>query len=123
MRTTANLYAQKNGPENLQASKIFRMATIEAAQSLGLESSIGSIEVGKSADLISIDLNKAHLIPLHDVFAQLVFAVGRGDVRDVWVDGKQVVVDGKSPLIDFIELSAEVEVLRKSLNREPNAEG
>jgi 5-methylthioadenosine/S-adenosylhomocysteine deaminase len=123
MRTAANLYAHKNGPENLQASKIFRMATIEAAQSLGLESSIGSIEVGKSADLISIDLNKAHLIPLHDVFAQLVFAVGRGDVSDVWVEGKQVVVDGKSPLIDFIELSAEVEVLRKSLNREPNAEG
>ena len=99
------------------------MATIEAAKALGLESSIGSIEVGKSADLISIDLNKAHLIPLHDVFAQLVFAAGRGDVSDVWVDGKQVIADGKSTLINFSQLSMEVDVVVQTLRKEFNEQG
>ncbi len=123
MRVAANLYAQSNGPENLRASTIFRMATIEAAKALGLESSIGSIEVGKSADLISIDLNKAHLIPLHDVFAQLVFAAGRGDVSDVWVDGKHVIANGSSTLIDFSQLSKEVDVVVQTLRKEFNEQG
>jgi 5-methylthioadenosine/S-adenosylhomocysteine deaminase len=120
MRVAANLYAQSNGPENLKAGDIFRMATIEAAKALGLESSIGSIEIGKSADLISIDLNKAHLIPLHDVFAQLVFAAGRGDVSDVWVDGRQVIANGSSTLIDFSQLSKEVDVVVQTLRKEFN---
>jgi len=118
IRMAANLYAQSNGPENLRANQIFRMATIEAARALGLESSIGSIEVGKSADLISIELNKAHLIPLHDTFAQLVFAAGRGDISDVWVDGKQVIANGKSTLIAFCQLSKEVEAAMQTLRKE-----
>lgn len=109
IRLAANLYSERNGAENLKADQIFRMATIEAAKALGLEDSIGSIEVGKQADLILIDLNKPHLIPLHNIFAQLVFAVGRADVSDVWVDGKHVVAAGKSTLVEFSQLSAQVE--------------
>ena len=63
--------------------------------------SVGSIEIGKLADLMCIDLAKPHLIPMHDVFAQLVFATGRADVSDVWVDGKQVIAEGKSSLINI----------------------
>lgn len=120
MRLAANLYAQSNGAENLKASEIFRMATIEAAEALGVDNSIGSIEVGKNADLISIDLEKAHLIPLHDVFAQLIFAAGRGDVSDVWVDGNQVVAAGKSTLVNFSQLSLEVEAVMVKLRKEFN---
>ncbi len=109
IRLAANLYSERNGAENLKADQIFRMATIEAAKALGLEDSIGSIEVGKQADLILIDLNKPHLIPLHNIFAQLVFAVGRADVSDVWVDGKHVVAASKSTLVEFSQLSAQVE--------------
>ena len=45
----------------------------------------------------------------HDVFAQLVFAAGRADVSDVWVDGKHVIADGRSTLIDFSGLAREID--------------
>lgn len=108
MRLAALLIAQNKGPERANAKSIFRMATIEGAHALGIDNLVGSIELGKRADLIAIDLDKPHLIPLHDVFAQLVFAAGRSDVSDVWVDGEQVVASGRSTRIDFANLQGEV---------------
>jgi 5-methylthioadenosine/S-adenosylhomocysteine deaminase len=108
MRLAGYLVAQTNGPENMAAESIFRMATIEGAAALGMADSIGSLEIGKSADIITIDLNSPHLIPIHDVFAQLVFAAGRSDVNDVFVDGVGVVRDRRSTQLDFEELRAEV---------------
>jgi 5-methylthioadenosine/S-adenosylhomocysteine deaminase len=115
MRLAAHLLSNRGGPESLRAHEIFRMATIEGARALQLDSTIGSIEIGKQADLIAIDLKKPHLIPLHDIFAQLVFAVGRGDVSDVWVDGNQVIAQGESTRVDFQGLASEVEVVMLQL--------
>ena len=53
----------------------------------------------------------------------MIFAAGRGDVNDVWVDGKQVVVDGSSTLIDFSQLSKEVDVVVQTLRKEFNEQG
>ena len=108
MRIAALLVSQTQGPEKLKTKDIFRMATIDGAKAVGMENSIGSIEIGKCADLIAIDLQSPHLIPIHDIFAQLIFAAGRSDVSDVWVDGKCVISSKRSMTIDFKELSHRV---------------
>ena len=109
MRLAALLISQTQGPEKLNASEIFRMATIDGAKAVGMENHIGSIEAGKCADLIAIDLKAAHLIPIHDLFAQLIFAAGRSDVSDVWVDGEHVIAGRKSTKVDFDDLAARVQ--------------
>lgn len=108
MRLAGYLIAQNCGPQNLEAERIFRMATIEGARALGMADSIGSLEVGKRADIISVELNSPHLIPIHNLFAQLVFAAGRSDVSDVFVDGEQVVKNYQSTKLDFSQLQKDV---------------
>jgi 5-methylthioadenosine/S-adenosylhomocysteine deaminase len=108
MRIAGYLVANNNGPEKSNPESIFRMATIEGARALGMADFIGSIEVGKRADLIAIDLEQPHLIPIHNIYAQLVFAAGRSDVSDVFVDGTQVIADRRSTKIDFAKLKSDV---------------
>ena len=108
MRLAAYLIAQTRGPKEVSAEQIFRMATIDGAKSLGIDQLVGSIEVGKRADLIALDLQAPHLIPMYDPFAQLVFAAGRSDVTDVWVDGEQVIAARSATRFDYQNLRAEV---------------
>ena len=117
MRLAALLISQTQGPEQLSNRQIFRMATIQGAQSLGMESLIGSIEIGKAADLIAIDLNAPHLIPIHDIYAQLIFAAGRSDICDVWVDGTHVVKERQSTRVNFSELARRVNTGIAALSR------
>ncbi|MEM3641838.1 MAG: amidohydrolase family protein, partial [Candidatus Bathyarchaeia archaeon] len=70
------------------AHEILRMATINGAKALKLEESIGSLEVGKKADIILIDLFKPHLKPLHNIYADIVYSADGSDVDTVIVDGK-----------------------------------
>lgn len=91
-------------PTAAPAVDIIRAATIDGARALGMDDLIGSLEVGKRADLVLLDLEAPHLTPIHDVAALLVFAAGRGDVTDVFVDGRQVVQDRHSTLIDTSDL-------------------
>lgn len=115
MRMAAHVQAMTSSPANVDAKRIFSAATIEAAKTLGMEERIGSIEVGKQADLIAIDLKKPHLSPIHDIFALLVFAAGRGDVTDVWVDGERVIKEGHSVRVKLHELLSRVESRVKAL--------
>jgi 5-methylthioadenosine/S-adenosylhomocysteine deaminase len=75
-------------PTVLPAYEVLKMATINSAKALGPAKEIGSIEVGKKADLILVDLSKPHLKPLHNIYAGLVYAVRGNDVDTVIVDGK-----------------------------------
>ncbi|MDH5783864.1 MAG: amidohydrolase family protein, partial [Candidatus Bathyarchaeota archaeon] len=75
-------------PTVLPAEKVLRMATIEGAKALGLENIVGSLEVGKKADLILIDFEKPHLTPTHDFYANLVYSAHGSDVDTVIVDGE-----------------------------------
>ncbi|MEM3704043.1 MAG: amidohydrolase, partial [Candidatus Bathyarchaeia archaeon] len=75
-------------PEVLPAYDVLKMATINGAKALGLESSIGSLEKGKKADIILINLSKPHLKPLHDIYATIVYSARGSDVDTVIVDGK-----------------------------------
>lgn len=84
----------------LPAAQVLRMATLHGARALGLESEIGSIEPGKSADLVALDLRDAHTQPLYHPVSQLVYSTGRHQVRQVWVQGRQVIRDGIPTSLD-----------------------
>ena len=71
------------------------MATIGGARALGMEKEIGSLEPGKRADLIMVRLDRPNAAPLYDAISQMVYALKASDVRDVMVNGKPVVRDGK----------------------------
>jgi len=77
-------------PSVLNAYQVLRMATLCGAKALGLDGLIGSLDVGKRADIVLIDLSKPHLKPLHNVYAALVYSARGSDVDTVIVDGKIV---------------------------------
>jgi len=93
-------------PDAASAAEIVRAATLDGARGLGLGDLIGSVETGKRADLILLDLDAAHLTPVHDPHALIVYAAGRGDVTDVFVDGEHVVAARRSTRIDDAALLA-----------------
>jgi 5-methylthioadenosine/S-adenosylhomocysteine deaminase len=87
-------------PTVVPATTALEMATIRGARALGLEKEIGSLEIGKRADLISVRLDRANAVPVYDPVSQMVYASKAGDVRDVMVNGKPVVRDAKILTID-----------------------
>lgn len=80
--------AHKLDPTALPAQVVLEMATINGAIALGLQDKIGSLEVGKKADIVMVDMKKPHLAPLHNVISHLVYSAVGGDVDTVVVDGK-----------------------------------
>jgi 5-methylthioadenosine/S-adenosylhomocysteine deaminase len=78
-------------PAVLPAAQAIECATLNAAHALGLDRRIGSIEVGKDADLAAFDLSAPEEIPCFDPVSHLVYAAGRESVSDVWVAGRHVV--------------------------------
>ena len=87
-------------PQVLPAKTALEMATIRGARVLGLEKEIGSLEAGKRADLITVRLDRANAEPLYDPISQMVYALKASDVRDVMVNGKPVVRDGRILTLD-----------------------
>jgi 5-methylthioadenosine/S-adenosylhomocysteine deaminase len=74
----------------VSAHEAVEMATINGAKALGLEEKFGSLESGKAADIIAVDFSELESYPCYDVISQLVYATGRHQVSDVWVNGKQL---------------------------------
>jgi 5-methylthioadenosine/S-adenosylhomocysteine deaminase len=97
MRLAATLQAMRRKPGALPARDVLIMATRDGARTLGLDAEIGSIEVGKKADVIVVDRDRPHLAPGPDPYSTLVYAVRGGDVRTTIVDG-EVLVDDFTPL-------------------------
>ncbi len=81
----------------LPAWQALEMATINGAKALNVSNEIGSLEIGKSADIVAINLNHISTQPVYDPIAQIVYSASREQVSDVWVDGKQR-VKNKQPL-------------------------
>ena len=89
MRAAALLAKGVSGdPAVMDAASALEAATLSGARAIGLEDLIGSIEVGKRADLVAVDFNAVHLAPVFNPLSHLVYAVSRHDVSDVWVDGQ-----------------------------------
>ncbi|MFO7558520.1 MAG: amidohydrolase [Desulfobacterales bacterium] len=96
-------------PTVMSAETVLNMATKGGARAIGLESRIGSLEVGKQADLIVVDMRKPHLVPMYNPISHLVYTVKGSDVRDVVIDGRVVVRDAMLLTIDQEKLLREAE--------------
>jgi 5-methylthioadenosine/S-adenosylhomocysteine deaminase len=93
MRTAALLQKPFHGPQAMPAREILRMATISGARALGLGEELGSIEVGKRADLQLIDLHQLQTTPHPDLYSSLVYSATAANVRTVLIDGQIVMRD------------------------------
>lgn len=87
-------------PTALPATTVFEMATLGSAKALGLDDRIGSLEVGKLADVVLVDASSPELTPMYNVYSHLVYAVKAGNVRTVIVNGKIVVRDREVTTVD-----------------------
>ena len=97
MRLAANLARLvRCDPAAISARDIVSMATIDGARALGLAERIGTLEVGKEADIVLIRTDVPHLVPVHDPYTAIVFSAGRSDVSHVLVAG-EVIVDHHRP--------------------------
>jgi 5-methylthioadenosine/S-adenosylhomocysteine deaminase len=92
MSTTAKVHkALSSNPTVLDAKTVLCMATRWGAEALGLGDKTGTLEKDKRADIIMINLNKPHLLPLYDVYSHIVYAAMASDVETVMVNGKLIV--------------------------------
>ncbi len=87
-------------PQALPAATALEMGTIGGARVLGMEKEIGSLETGKRADMILVRTDRPNAVPLYDAVSQMVYALKADDVRDVMVNGKPVVSDGRILTLD-----------------------
>jgi 5-methylthioadenosine/S-adenosylhomocysteine deaminase len=118
MRTAALLGKGLAGSASaLPAATALRMATINGARALGLEDEIGSLEPGKSADLVALDLRDSHTQPLYHPVSQLVYAASQQQVRQVWVRGRQVIRDGLPTRLDNGRIIAAAQIWGDRLAR------
>ena len=101
--------------ELLPARQVLRMATIDAARALGIDHLVGSIEVGKRADLVRLDPHSPSLTPSYDAASTVVYSAARADVLDVWVNGRQVVRGRECTTIDVPATLAEVRTIQREV--------
>ena len=90
----------------LDAHRALRMATLNGARALGLDQEIGSLEVGKAADMVAFDLSGLARQPIYDPVSQLIYASGRDCVQHVWVGGKPLLEDRRLTRLDEQQLGA-----------------
>lgn len=118
-RTAAQLgKAVAGDPSAVSAWQTLRMATINGARALGLDNDIGSIEIGKAADIVAVDLMQPATQPVYDPVSQLIYAASRQQASDVWVNGKQLLRDSQLTTVDQERLIALAEDWRVKI-REP----
>ncbi len=91
-------------PTVLPASKVLEMATINGATALGMEKEIGTIEVGKKADLVLIDMNTPHLTPYRNPISHLVYSAEGKDVNTVICNGKILMLEREVLVLDEAEV-------------------
>lgn len=99
----------------VSAQEALLMATRNGARSLNLEQEIGSLEVGKKADIVLMNFDKAHLTPRHNVVSHLVYAAKASDVHSVLVDGRVLVRAGELTQLDGAEIRAEANTRARRL--------
>lgn len=109
MRTAALFQKVLHGPQSLPALTALRMATTNGAKALGLESQIGTVEVGKRADLVLLNLNSLHTVPRFDLVSAVVYAAETSNVETVVIDGQIVMNKGTLLTINEDEVLKEAE--------------
>ena len=105
MRTAALLAkVVDSNASSIGAYSALKMATINGAEALGWEKEIGSLEPGKSADFIAVQLNDIHYLPLFDVMSHLVYIADRNSVTDAWVNGKRLLANRQLQTLNKAEV-------------------
>ena len=111
-------------PTVLSASTVLRMATSGGATAVGLGDKVGSIEVGKQADIIQVAFDDVHHVPTYDVISHLVYVSDEQDVASVVVDGKVLMKEREMLTIDTArvreeanELAARIQAALEARNR------
>jgi 5-methylthioadenosine/S-adenosylhomocysteine deaminase len=102
MDTAAKIHKVTSlNPTVMNAQKVLEIATIGGAKLLGLDDHIGSIEIGKQADIILVDMNQSHLTPLYNCYSQLVYAARGADTKTSIIGGKIVMKDRQLRTMDL----------------------
>jgi 5-methylthioadenosine/S-adenosylhomocysteine deaminase len=103
---TATLLQKVNrmDPTTLPAQKVLEMATIDGARALGLEEEIGTIEVGKKADLVLVDMKAPHLTPQRNYLSHLVYSAEGSDVDTVICNGQILMLEKEVKVLDPVEV-------------------
>ena len=102
-------------PASFPARQALEMATINAARALGLDTKIGSLEIGKRADITAINLGAPELSPCYDPLSHIAYAAGREHVSHVWVDGACQVENGALCHLDTAEIMARASYWRNKI--------
>ncbi len=102
-------------PLVVNAKEVIRMATVNGAKAAGFGNETGSLEVGKKADLILIDIDKAHLTPLNNPFSAAVYSMQGSDVDTVIVNGKILMENREMKLVDEEKIKHQVRKIAKRL--------
>ncbi len=103
-------------PSAADAQSVLRMATINGAAAIGMDAETGSLEVGKNADFIIIDTNKPHLTPMYSPVSHIVYAASGSDVRDVFIEGKQLVRDSKLLSVDIDDIISQARAFASDMS-------
>lgn len=114
------LHRLTTAPNSLSAENALRLATIDGARCFGVEKETGSLEVGKRADMFTINLIQPHLQPIYmgevsNIIDNFVFCASQGDVCDVWVAGEKIISGGFSTRIEEEKLIGDFALLAENL--------
>src|SRR5258708_4221113 len=123
LRTAALLQKLAHGPEVLPAARVLRIATIDGARALGLDREIGSLEAGKRADVIVVNLDQLHSSPSRDVVSTLVYSTVSSDVRTTIVDGRVLLRDGELSTMNEANVIEEADREAMSLTQRAGISG
>ena len=116
MDTVAKLHKVFSGdPKVISAQQAFELATIGGAQALHLEKEIGSLEVGKRADLLIIDRDTLNQIPLYNIYSDLVYATKAADVQSVIINGRIVMRDRRLLTLNETTIKSDARTLRDKI--------
>jgi 5-methylthioadenosine/S-adenosylhomocysteine deaminase len=108
MRACALMHKVNNfDPTAISACEVVKMATIDGAKVIGEDKEIGSLQIGKKADIITINLNKPHLVPIFNPYSHLVYCVNSDDVENVIVGGKVIMKNREVKTLDEEKIMGE----------------
>jgi 5-methylthioadenosine/S-adenosylhomocysteine deaminase len=102
-------------PRALPAEQVVEMATVDGARALHLEKQIGSLEAGKKADLIIVDINAPHATPMYNVYSEIVFALKASDVRTVIIAGRVIMEERKMLTLNEEEILQKAKEYQKKI--------
>lgn len=107
----------RKDPSAMDAHAVVKMATIGAAEVLGMQGAIGSLDPGKQADIIILDFHQPHLTPVYNYYSHLVYAACGHDVNTVLVEGKLLMHDRKVLTVNEEEVMGEVNKIGERIKK------